>query len=90
MDACIPYLERQIGLIRPKIILALGRIAAQTLLLTDTSISRLRGKMHEYRGVPMVVSYHPAYLLRNPVDKAKVWDDLCLARDQVRVNTPDV
>jgi uracil-DNA glycosylase family 4 len=81
--ACIPYLERQIDLIKPKIIVALGRIAAQSLLLTETSISRLRGKVHEYRGVPMVVTYHPAYLLRNPADKAKVWDDLCMARDLV-------
>jgi DNA polymerase len=79
--ACLPYLERQIDLIRPKLILALGRFAAQTLLLTDTSITRLRGKVHEYRGVPMVVTYHPAYLLRNPADKAKVWEDLCLAKD---------
>lgn len=78
--ACLPYLERQIDLIRPKIILALGRFAAQSLLLTDTSITRLRGKVHEYRGVPLVVTYHPAYLLRNPADKAKVWEDLVLAR----------
>lgn len=79
--ACIPYLERQIDLIRPKIIVALGRFAAQSLLVTETSISRLRGKVHEYRGVPMVVTYHPAYLLRNPADKAKAWEDLCLARN---------
>jgi DNA polymerase len=78
--ACMPYLERQIDLVRPKIILALGRFAAQSLLLTDASISRLRGKVHEYRGVPLIVTYHPAYLLRNPADKGKVWDDICLAR----------
>jgi len=78
--ACLPYLERQIDLIQPKIILALGRFAAQSLLLTDTSITRLRGRVHEYRGVPLVVTYHPAYLLRNPADKAKVWEDLVLAR----------
>lgn len=77
--ACIPYLERQIDLIRPKIILALGRFAAQSLLLTEASISRLRGRVHEYRGVPMLVTYHPAYLLRNPADKAKAWEDLRLA-----------
>ncbi|MDR3395662.1 MAG: uracil-DNA glycosylase [Parasulfuritortus sp.] len=81
--ACIPYLERQIDLIQPRIIVALGRIAAQSLLLTETSISRLRGKIHEYRGVPLVVTYHPAYLLRNPADKAKVWDDLRLARNLI-------
>ncbi|TCJ18496.1 uracil-DNA glycosylase [Parasulfuritortus cantonensis] len=79
--ACIPYLERQIDLIRPKIILALGRFAAQSLLLTEASISRLRGRVHHYRGVALVVTYHPAYLLRNPADKAKVWEDLCLARN---------
>lgn len=80
VSACLPYLERQIDLIRPKIILALGRFAAQNLLRTDTSITRLRGRVHEYRGVPLVVTYHPAYLLRNPADKAKVWEDLVLAR----------
>jgi len=78
--ACIPYLERQIDLIRPRIIVALGRFAAQGLLTTDASISRLRGRLHDYRGVPMVVTYHPAYLLRNPPDKAKAWEDLCFAR----------
>ncbi|MEW5771242.1 MAG: uracil-DNA glycosylase [Pseudomonadota bacterium] len=78
--ACLPYLERQIELIRPRIILALGRFAAQSLLMTDTPIGRLRGHVHEYHGVPMVVTYHPAYLLRNPPDKAKVWEDLLLAR----------
>ena len=77
--ACAPYLERQIALIQPRIILALGRFAAQTLLLTETPIGRLRGKVHTYRGVPLVVTYHPAYLLRNPADKAKVWEDLRLA-----------
>jgi len=82
--ACIPYLERQIDLIRPRIILAMGRFAAQGLLLTEASISRLRGRVHEYRGVAMVVTYHPAYLLRNPADKAKVWEDLCLARNTLK------
>lgn len=79
--ACLPYLERQIDLIKPKIILALGRFAAQSLLLTDTPIGRLRGRVHAYRGVPLVVTYHPAYLLRNPADKAKAWEDLVLARN---------
>jgi DNA polymerase len=78
--ACLPFLERQIDLIRPKIILALGRFAAQSLLLSEASISRLRGRVHDYRGVPLVVTYHPAYLLRNLPDKAKAWEDLCLAR----------
>ena len=80
VEACLPYLERQIDLIKPRLIVVLGRIAAQTLLVTDTPIGRLRGHVHQYRGLPMVVTYHPAYLLRNPADKAKVWDDLVLAR----------
>jgi uracil-DNA glycosylase family 4 len=78
---CLPFLERQIELIQPKLIVALGRFAAQSLLATDTPIGRLRGQVHRYRGVPLVVTYHPAYLLRNPLDKAKVWEDLVLARD---------
>jgi uracil-DNA glycosylase len=82
--ACLPYLERQIDLIKPKLIVALGRFAAQSLLVTDTPIGRLRGHVHEYRGVPMVVTYHPAYLLRNPADKAKVWEDLVLARQTMQ------
>ena len=77
--ACLPYLERQIDLVKPRLIVVLGRIAAQTLLVTDTPIGRLRGQVHQYRGVPMVVTYHPAYLLRNPADKAKTWEDLVLA-----------
>lgn len=78
--SCLPYLERQIELIQPKLIVALGRFAAQNLLATDTPIGKLRGQVHRYRGVPLVVTYHPAYLLRNPLDKAKVWEDLVLAR----------
>lgn len=79
--ACLPYLERQIQLIRPKLILALGRFAAQSLLNSDESISRLRGRLHTYQGVPLIVSYHPAYLLRNLPDKARAWEDLCFARE---------
>ncbi len=78
---CLPYLERQIELIQPKLIVALGRFAAQNLLATDTPIGKLRGAVHRYRGVPLIVTYHPAYLLRNSLDKAKVWEDLVLARD---------
>lgn len=82
-QACRPYLQRQIGLLSPKVIVALGRIAAQNLLQTDTPIGRLRGCRHEYgqSGIPVVVTYHPAYLLRSPLEKRKVWQDLCLARD---------
>ncbi|MGA7180605.1 MAG: uracil-DNA glycosylase [Thiobacillaceae bacterium] len=81
VTACLPYLERQIQLIQPKLILALGRFAAQTLLNTEEAISRLRGRLHHYQGVPLIVSYHPAYLLRNLPDKAKAWEDLCFARE---------
>jgi len=76
---CSPYLLRQIGLIRPKLILAMGRFAAQTLLGTDATIASLRGRVHQYAGVPLIVTYHPAYLLRNLPDKAKAWADLRFA-----------
>ena len=79
--ACLPYLERQIQLIRPRIIIALGRFAVQSLLNTEESIGRLRGRVHQYQGVPLIVTYHPAYLLRNLPDKEKAWEDLCLARE---------
>ena len=78
--ACRPYLDRQIALIEPGLILALGKSAATTLLDVDATIASLRGRVHRYRGVPLVVTYHPAYLLRNLPDKAKAWDDLLLAR----------
>jgi DNA polymerase len=78
---CEPYLQRQVALVKPKLIVAMGRFAAQSLLKTEASISSLRGRVHEYEGVPVVVTYHPAYLLRRLPDKAKAWADLCLARD---------
>jgi len=78
---CEPYLKRQIALVRPRLIVVLGRIAAQSLLRTTTPISKLRGSVHSYEGIPVVVTYHPAYLLRTPADKARAWDDLCLARE---------
>jgi uracil-DNA glycosylase len=84
VDACRPYLDRQIALIRPKLIVALGRSAATTLLGVDATIASLRGRVHGYQGVPLVVTYHPAYLLRNLPDKAKAWEDLCLARATLR------
>jgi DNA polymerase len=77
---CRGYLEQQIALIQPKIILAVGRIAAQLLLDTDTPVGRLRGTKHFLGDTPLVVTYHPAYLLRSPSQKHKSWDDLCLAR----------
>ncbi|RVT51595.1 uracil-DNA glycosylase [Rubrivivax albus] len=78
---CEPFLMRQIALVQPRIILAMGRFAVQALLRTDAPIGRLRGQVHTYQGVPLVVTYHPAYLLRNLPDKAKAWADLCLAAD---------
>jgi len=81
VERCAPHLARQIALIRPKLILAMGRFAAQTLLGTDASIASLRGKLHSYQGVPLIVTYHPAYLLRTPADKAKAWQDLLFAVD---------
>ncbi len=78
--ACMPYLLNQIELIQPRIILALGRFAAQSLLDTDEAVGHLRGRVHAFQGVPLVVTYHPAYLLRKPTDKARAWEDLCLAR----------
>ena len=83
LAACFPYLARQITLIRPRIIVALGRPAAQSLLNTDIRIAAARGKRFDYDGIPVVVTYHPAYLLRNPMDKAKAWEDLCFARRQM-------
>jgi len=82
-DACRPYLERQIALLQPKIIVALGKSAASLLLGGDASIASLRGRAHAYRGVPLIVTYHPAYLLRTPTDKGKAWADLLLARQTV-------
>lgn len=78
---CEPFLQRQIALVQPRIILAMGRFAVQSLLRSNEPIGRLRGRVHEYQGVPLVVTYHPAYLLRNLVDKARAWEDLCLAQD---------
>ena len=80
---CRPYLEQQIELLRPKIMLAVGRIAAQNLLATDATLGRLRQQVHRYGSVqvPLVVTYHPAYLLRTPADKRKAWEDLKFARD---------
>jgi DNA polymerase len=77
---CSPHLLRQLELIRPKLILAMGRFAVQTLLGTEASIASLRGRLHRYQGVPLIVTYHPAYLLRNLPDKAKAWEDLCFAQ----------
>jgi DNA polymerase len=80
---CTPYLERQIELVRPRVLLAVGRIAAQWLLQTDSPIGRIRGRAFHYgpRETPLVVTYHPAYLLRSPLEKAKAWTDLLLVKE---------
>lgn len=84
VSSCNDYLQRQIAMIRPKIILAIGRIAAQTLLNTDAPIGRLRGTVHTLNGIPVVVVYHPAYLLRSLTEKRKAWQDLQLAMQTVK------
>ena len=84
VDACRPYLDRQIELIKPKVIVALGKSAATTLLDMEATIASLRGRVHRYAGVPLVVTYHPAYLLRNLPDKQKAWEDLLFARRTLR------
>ncbi len=77
--SCHPYLQQQINLIQPKIIVALGRVAAQKLLKTEASLAQLRGKAHDFSGIPLVVVYHPAYLLRSLLEKRKAWQDLQFA-----------
>jgi len=79
LATCAPYLARQVALVQPKIILLMGRFAVQSVLQTTEPIGKLRGQVHRYQGVPVVVTYHPAYLLRSPADKAKAWADLVLA-----------
>ena len=76
MAACFPYLERQVKAIQPEVICALGGVAAKGLLSTDLSVGRLRGEFHEYAGIPVRVTYHPAYLLRSPGEKKKAWEDI--------------
>ena len=82
--ACGPYLARQIALVRPKLIVALGKVAAQHLLGREATIASLRGHAHRVGDIPLLVTYHPAYLLRNLTDKARAWEDLCLAVETMR------
>lgn len=82
--ACRPYLDRQIELVAPDLIVALGKSAACTLLGVDASVASLRNRVHRYRGKALIVTYHPAYLLRTPIDKAKAWEDLLFARRTLR------
>ncbi len=81
---CLPYLERQIRLLQPKLIVALGNVAATALLGKEAALDSLRGQLHDYRSIPLIVTYHPAYLLRAPPDKAKAWQDLRLAVETMR------
>ena len=80
MARCEPFLKRQVALVQPKLILLMGRFAVKQLLKSDEAIGKLRGRVHRYEGIPVIVTYHPAYLLRNMPDKAKAWEDLCLAK----------
>jgi uracil-DNA glycosylase family 4 len=82
--ACAPYLDRQIELIKPRLIVALGKTAATRLLDSEASLASLRGRVHRYKGTPLVVTYHPAYLLRSLPEKAKAWEDLVFARRVLR------
>jgi len=82
--ACEPYLHRQIDLIKPKLIVALGKVAAVNLLTREASVASMRNKIHQYRGIPLIVTYHPAYLLRSLHDKARAWEDLCFAVDTLQ------
>ena len=82
--ACLPYLQRQIELLKPRLIVALGKTAANALLGKDVALGSLRGVLHDYRGVPLLITYHPAYLLRSPMEKAKAWQDLCMATDTMQ------
>jgi uracil-DNA glycosylase len=85
---CEPFLIRQVALVQPKIILAMGRFAVQSLLRSSEPIGKLRGRVHHYQGVPLIVTYHPAYLLRSLAEKARAWDDLCLALDTYKALAP--
>jgi DNA polymerase len=89
-DRCAPYLDRQIELLQPRIILAVGRVAAQRLLGTETPVGRLRGQVyrHDPSGIPLVVTWHPAYLLRRPEAKAEAWRDLVLAASAAATGRP--
>lgn len=88
MAACWPYLQRQIALLQPRIIVLLGRAAVHTVLKSDKALSALRGKPYDFSGIPVVVTYHPAYLLRNLPEKAKAWEDLLFARALLRQGAP--
>ncbi|HEB73279.1 MAG TPA: uracil-DNA glycosylase [Nitrospirae bacterium] len=89
VDNCEPYLKRQINIIKPEIICALGAVSAQTLLKTKTPISKLRGRLHQYQGAPLLPTFHPAYLLRNPSAKTEAWSDLQMIMKKLGLKIPD-
>ena len=84
LQTCSAYLSRKVALVQPRVILAMGRFAMQTLLQTTEPLGKLRGQVHQYQGIPVIVTYPPASLLRNPADKGKAWADLCLALQVVQ------
>ena len=84
IESCLPFLEKQLAAIRPDFICALGKVAAQTLLKSDMPISRLRGRFHDYNGIKVLPTYHPAYLLRNPEKKRDVWEDMKMLMKEYR------
>ena len=86
---CLPFLERQLAIVRPEFLCLLGKVAASTLLETALPIGRLRGRWHRYRGIPAIVTYHPAYLLRNPASKKEAWDDLQLLMRAMGLTPPN-
>jgi DNA polymerase len=87
IEACEPYLQRQLAAIRPQLIVTLGRFAAQTLLRDQTPISRLRGHWRQYQGIPLMPTYHPAFLLRNPAEKRAVWEDMKQVMARLRLES---
>lgn len=88
MAMCVPYLERQLELIKPKVICALGKFAAQTLVNTEIPITKLRGRFYHYRGIKLMPTYHPAYLLRNPSGKKEVWEDMKAIAKELNIKIP--
>jgi len=89
VDNCEPYLKRQINIIKPEVICALGAVSAQTLLKTKTPISKLRGQFYQYEGTPLLPTFHPAYLLRNPSAKTDAWSDLQMIMKKLGLKIPD-
>jgi len=88
--ACEPFLQQQLALIQPELIITLGRFAAQTLLKTAAPIGKLRGRWHEYQGIPLMPTFHPAYLLRNQAGKRPVWEDMKQVMERLNSNCADV